>query len=98
MEDLFCGKVGEVRMSDRNRLCIKREFCNDDCMTCTKAVKVELMSEIINGKVITRPNGIHNGIHRDKGSLTKGRKNRFGLKTPQTLPNYPVSGGDFGKV
>ena len=61
------GKVGEVGMSERNRLCIKREFCNDDCMTCTKAVKVELMSEIVNGKVITRPNG----IHRDKGRKAK---------------------------
>ena len=60
-------KGGEVGMSERNRLCIKREFCNDDCMTCTKAVKVELMSEIVNGKVITRPNG----IHKDKGRKVK---------------------------
>jgi hypothetical protein len=57
-------------MSERNRLCIKREFCKDDCMTCTKAVKVELISEIVNGKVITRVNG----IHRDKRSKEKRQK------------------------
>ena len=58
-----------MEMSEQNRLCIKREFCKDDCMTCTKAVKVELMSEIVNGKVITRPNG----IHRDKGRKVNKR-------------------------
>ena len=42
----------------KNRLCLKREYCTNDCMTCTKAVKAEMVSEIVNGKVITRPNGI----------------------------------------
>lgn len=58
-------------MSEQNRLCIKREFCNDDCMTCTKAVKVELKSEIVNGKVITRPNGITR-YKADKRGLQHG--------------------------
>lgn len=61
-------------MEEKNRLCIKRAYCTDDCMICTKAVKVELISEIVNGKVVTRPNGIYGCITMGTSVALKNQK------------------------